>query len=47
MQGKDADLTTKPRAYGEVNVHSAIEDTELLEKYGDDEDFMGNYTCHK
>ena len=41
-QGKNADLSSKPKGFGEVNVKSAIEDTELLEKYGDDEDFLGN-----
>lgn len=42
LKGKNADLTSKPKGFGEVNVKSAIEGTELLEKYGDDEDFMGN-----
>jgi hypothetical protein len=42
LKGKNADLTSKPKGFGEVNVRSNIEGTELLEKYGDDADFMGN-----
>jgi protein SDA1 len=41
-RGKNADLTSKPKGFGEVNVRSNIEGTELLEKYGDDADFMEN-----